>query len=458
MVSVKHILFISLLAFLMSACHSSKHYTKMAEKQENGGLLPEAANSYFTALQKKRTNVDAQIGMKRTGQLVLNNLLNDFAKQRNFGDHKSAVYAYQRARDYRDRIQQVGVSLLLSDVYEDDYQKSKSAYLKTLYDEGNQLLSEKKYDQAEIRFKEIKQLDPTYKDAGDLGDIAYLEPLYQSGMTAMALDHYREAYQAFEKVVERKLSYKDAAVRKRECLEKGRFTVAIVDFKNASQTQGLDAKISAYMLNALITSGDPFLNVVDRDNMQTILTEQQLQMTGVIDESTAVAVGELVGAKAIITGTVLSYSEKRGSLRSKQREGYMAYQDRVLNKTYGKYYMQTMYRPSSYTEYYNSENITVSFQYKLTNIKTGEIMATEIIERTLEDEIIYGRFDGDANALWPAGQGGPNMNHSDKRALMAMMNGRQELKPFSELSNQLFDTVAKQVGTAVGDAVKEYVK
>jgi tetratricopeptide (TPR) repeat protein len=330
--------------------------------------------------------------------------------------------------------------------------------LKTLYDEGNQLLSEKKYDQAEIRFKEIKQLDPTYKDAGDLGDIAYLEPLYQSGMTAMALEHYREAYEDFEKVVERKLSYKDAVVRKRECLEKGRFTVAIVDFKNASQTQGLDAKISAYMLNALITSGDPFLNVVDRDNMQTILTEQQLQMTGVIDESTAVAVGELVGAKAIITGTVLSYSEKRGSLRNKQREGYTAYQDRVLNKTDGKYYMQTMYRPSTYTEYYNSENITVSFQYKLTNIKTGEIMATEIVERTLEDEIIYGRFDGDANALWPAGQGGPNMNQSDKRALMAMMNGRQELKPFSELSNQLFDSVAKQVGTAVGDAVKEYVK
>jgi tetratricopeptide (TPR) repeat protein len=458
MVSVKQLLFISLLTVLMSACHSSKHFTKMAVKQENGGLLPEAANSYYTALQKKRTNVDAQIGMKRTGQLVLNNLLNDFAKQRNFGDHKSAVYAYQLASNYRDRIQQVGVSLLLSDVYEDDYQKSKAAYLKTLYDEGNQLLSEKKYEQAEIKFKEIKQLDPTYKDAGDLHDVAYLEPLYQSAKAAMAVAHYREAYQDFEKIIERKLSYKDAAALKRECLEKGRFTVAIVDFKNASQTQGLDAKISAYLLNALTTSGDPFLNVVDRDNLQTILTEQQLQMTGVIDESTAVAVGELVGAKAIITGTVLSYSEKRGSLRNKQREGYTAYQDRVLNKTDGKYYMQTMYRPCTFTEYYNSEHITVSFQYKLTNIKTGEIMATEIIERTLEDEIIYGRFDGDANALWPAGQGGPNMNQSDKRALMAMINGRQELKPFSELSNQLFDSVAKQVGTAVGDAVKENVK
>lgn len=443
---------------LMSACHSSKHFTKMATKQENGGLVTEAAGSYYTALQKKRTNVDAQIGMKRTGQLVLNNLLNDFAKQRNFGDHKSAVYAFQRARDYKDRVQQVGVSLLLADFYEDDYNKSKATYLKTLYDEGNQLLSEKKYVEAEARFNEIKQLDPSYKDASDLGDVAYLEPLYQRGKLALAVQHYREGYDCFEKVELRKLTYKDASQLKTECLEKGSFTIALVDFKNASQVSGLDAKISAYILNELTASDDPFLNVVDRENLQTIINEQQLQMTGVVDENSAVAVGEILGAKAILTGTVLSYSEKKGTLRPLQRDGYVSYQDRVLNKTDGKYYMQTMYKPCKYTEYYNSNGITVSFQYKLTNIKTGEIMSTEIIEKTLADEVIYGKFDGDANTLWPAGQGGPNMNQSDRRALMAMMSGRQQLKSTGELSNQLFDEVANQMGQAIGKSVKEIVK
>ena len=458
MMSFKHCLYVLLLALFMTACHSSKHYTKLALKQENGGLVSEAAGSYYTALQKKRSNVDAQIGMKRTGQLVLNNLLNDFAKQRNFGDHKSAVYAFQRARDYKDRVQMVGVSLLLADFYEEDYNRSKSTYLKALYDEGNELLQNQKFAEAEARFNEIKQLDPSYRDASDLGDLAYLEPLYQRGKIALGMQHYREAYENFEKLEQRKLNFKDAAALKAECLEKGRFTIALVDFKNASQVAGLDAKISAYILNALTSSNDPFLHVVDRDNLQTIINEQQLQMTGVVDENTAVAVGELVGAKAILTGTVLSYSEKRGTLRSKQREGYVSYQDRVLNKTDGKYYMQTLYKPCNYAEYYNSNGISVSFQYKLTNIKTGEIIATEIIEKSLDDEVIYGRFDGDSNTLWPAGQGGPNMNQNDRRALMAMMNARQDLKPVGELSNQLFDDVAKHLGTAIGKSVKEIVK
>jgi curli biogenesis system outer membrane secretion channel CsgG len=442
----------------MAACHSSKHYFKTGAKQEEGGLVNEAAESYYIALQRKRTNVDAQIAMKRTGQLVLNNLLNDFAKQKNFGDHKSAVYSFQQASNYRNRIQSVGVSLLLSDFYEKDYQESKAIYLKSLYDEGNALLLEKNFTEAEKKFAEIKQLDPGYKDAGDLGDIAYLEPLYQQGKGAMALEHYREAYDFFEKVIARKTSYKDASSLHRECIEKGRFTIALVDFKNASGINGIEAKMAAYTLDALTSSKDPFIHVVDRENLQNIINEQHLQMTGIIDENTAVEVGELVGAKAILTGTVLSYSEKKGTLRSKQRDGYTSYQDRVLNKTDGKYYMQTMYRPCSFTEYYNSNACSVSFQYKLTNIKTGEIIATEIVEKTLTDEVIYGRFDGDVNTLWPAGQGGPNMNQSDRKALMAMMNARQDVKPSGELSNTLFNQISVQMTGAIDKAVKEIVK
>jgi hypothetical protein len=120
--------------------------------------------------------------------------------------------------------------------------------------------------------------------------------------------------------------------------------------------------------------------------------------------------------------------------------------------------MQTLYRPCKYTEYFNSNDCTVSFQYKLTNIKTGEIIATEIIDKTLNDEVIYGRFDGDVNSLWPAGQGGPNMNQNDRKALLAMMNARQEVKTSAELSNTLFNQLSAQMTGAIDNAVKEIVK
>jgi curli biogenesis system outer membrane secretion channel CsgG len=452
-----YIFLLSSVLLVLTGCQSSKHFTKLGMKQEEAGLIHEASNSYYTALYKKRSNLDAQIGMKKTGQLVLNEMLNTFAKEKSFGTNKSAVYAYHTARDFRDKIQGVGVTLILADFYEADYRKAKDAYLGELYEEGTSLLEEEKFAEASAKFDEIKKLDPSYKDTKDLGDVAYLEPLYQQGVKAMSVQHYREAYEAFDKVIARKLDYKDAVSRKKECLERGTYTIALMSFENASGTPGVDAKVSAYTLDAITAINDPFLRIVDRENLEAIISEQHLQLSGVIDENTAVQVGQLVGAQALLTGTVLSYGEKKGTLRSLQRDGYTSYLDKELNKTDGKYYSVTKYRKTSYTEFYNSNSCTVSFQYKLINLKTGEIIKTEIIQKEVADEVIYGKFDGDVNTLFPAGQAGPNLNSGDKRALMNMMNARQQVKSSAELSNELFSNISGQLSKTIGQAVKEIV-
>ncbi len=443
---------------MLAGCQGTKHFTKMAAKQEAAGLVTEAANSYYIAVQKKRSNVDAQIGLKKNGQLVLNTMLNEFAKQKNFGTNKEAVYAFHAARDYKERVAGVGVTLQLADFYESDYQFCKNAYLTQMYDEGTTLLEEQKYKEAEIRFDEIRKLDANFKDSQELGNIAYLEPLYSEGKKSLEMGMYRQGYENFEKVIAKKIDYKNAVALRKECLDKGIYTIALLNFENASGTQGLDAKVSAYTLDALTDIKDPFLRVVDRENMEAIIHEQQLQLSGAIDQNTAVQVGELVGAQALLTGTVLSYNEKKGTLRSKQREGYTSYQEKTLNKTDGKYYMQTRYKPTTYTEYYNSNSCSVSFQYKLINLKTGEILKTEIIQKELNDEVIYGKYEGDYNNLFPAGQAGPNLNFSDKKALAGMMQSRQEVKSSAELSNSLFGTISNQMSGSISQVVKEIVK
>ncbi|MBX7052881.1 MAG: CsgG/HfaB family protein [Flavobacteriales bacterium] len=453
-----YITILALGLFILSGCNGSKHFTKMAVKQEAAGLVHEAANSYYTALQKKRSNVDAQIGLKKNGQLVLNEMLNEFAKTKNFGTKKEAVYAYHKARDYKEKVQGVGVTLQLADFYVSDYEAVKSAYLTDLYDNGTTLLEEQKYQEAESVFAEIRRLDPNYKDAKDLADIAYLEPLYAEAKKSMDVQFYRAAYGNLEKVIARKPDYKNAAALRKECLDKGMYTIAMINFENASGITGLDSKVSAYTLDALTDIQDPFLKVVDRENMELIIREQQLQLSGAIDENTAVQVGQLIGAQALLTGTVLSYSEKKGTLKSKVRNGYEEYEERVLNKTDGKYYMQPRYRSVTYTEYYNTNSCVVSFQYKLVNLKTGEILKTEIIEKEVSDEVLYGRYDGNASKLVPAGQVGPNLNMNDRKALQALMAGRQDLKSSAELSNTLFSNISSQLSGSISNVVKEIVK
>ncbi len=437
----------------LAACQSSKHYAKLGAKQEEAGLMHEAAGSYYIALQKKRTNLDAQIGMKKNGQLVLGEMLGEFAKQKNFGTNRSAVDAYHAARDYRDKIKAVGIQLQIADFYESDYIISKSALLTELYESGTTLLEEQKYADAEAKFNEIRALDPNYKDTKELGDIAYLEPLYVQASGDMDIAHYRAAHANFDKIVKRKPTYKDAAMLAKKCIELGTYTIALLPFENASGSAGLDSKLTAYTLEAMTSIDDPFLRVVDREHTQAILEEQKLQLSGVIDENTAVTVGELVGAQALLTGTVLSFTERKGTLRSKQREGYIEYQEKVLNKTDNKYYMQTKYKPTMYTEYYNSNSCTVSFQYKLISLKTGEIIKTEIIEKIITDEVLYGKYDGDFTKLYPAGQNSVNLNSNDRRALQGLMNGRQDLRNTTELNNELFNAITKQMSGQIAQLV-----
>jgi tetratricopeptide (TPR) repeat protein len=445
-------------AVILASCHGSKYYTKLGAKQESAGMVNEAADSYYNALLKKRSNFDAQVGLKKNGQFVLSSLLSEFSKEKNFGTNRTAVDAYARAIAYRDKVAYVGVKLEIQDFYVQDYERSKAALLDELYTAGTALLEQGKYTEAQNQFDQIKKLDPNFKDTKDLGDIAYVEPLYKEGVAAMEAGEYRRAHTSFSKVIERKPEYKDTKSRMDESLQNGMFTIAMVNFENTTNQPELGTKVGAFALNALLEIKDPFLRIVDRSITDEVLREQRLQLSGVIDQNTAVQVGELVGAKALLTGTVLSYSEKKGALTKSDRDGYVAYHEQVMNKTDGKYYMQTRYKAAKYQEFYNQNVCSISFQYKLIDLKTGQILKTDILQLEQKDEVLYGKFEGNANDLWPAGQGGPNLNQSDKQALNKLMNGRQELKSMMEVTNTMMQSLASRLSTAVGELVIQKVK
>lgn len=418
----------------------------------------EAANMYYTALRKKQSNVDAQIGMKKTGQAVLGEMLLKFSQARISGNHKEAVYAYLDADKYFSKISAVGVTLAIAEYFKSDYDEEKSFYLDELYLQGSDLLESEKYGDAEKIFNEISGLEPNFKDAGELRDVAYLEPRYHQGVVAKGAGKYREALTFLDQVVSRKADYKDAAAIKNEVLEKGQFTVAVMPFTNTTNIGGLDTRLGAYTLDALTRINDPFLKVVDRENLQTILEEQRLGLSGVIDDQTAVSVGNLMGAKAIVTGVILSYKETTGRLRSATRNAYESYQVKKYNEQLKKYFYETAYKKTTYKEHYNDNVVSVSFQFKMTSLATGEVMATRIIEREIKDEVRYATFDGNAASLFPETNGAPNVSRAAKTELDQMISGRRELKAFSDISNDLMQEVSRTLSGEIGMVLTETIK
>jgi TolB-like protein len=89
-------------------------------------------------------------------------------------------------------------------------------------------------------------------------------------------------------------------------------TIAVLDFTGLMVGQGgnsapLGKAVSAMLVTELI--GRPGIRVIERAQMQDILTEQRLSLSGRVDESTALEVGRLLGAQYVIHGQVTSIAD-----------------------------------------------------------------------------------------------------------------------------------------------------
>lgn len=449
---------LSLLILFAAGCVTSRGFSKRGQKLEQAGMFEEAAGMFFTALQKNRSNVDAQIGMRNTGQLVLNQRLQEFVQMKTADQQPEAIQAWRVATSYKDRIKSVGVTLNIPEFYLNDYQDLKADYTNRLYDEGIALMDQGRYQDAEAKFNKIANLDPTNEDASDLAAIAFAEPLYKDAMIAFNNERYREAYNLMNQVNQRIPGYKDATDIMRRSLESGTLTIALLSFENATSTHGLDARMDAYALEAMTTVNDPFMRVVDRKNMELILEEQKLGLSGIFSEETAASVGQLLGAQALLTGTVLSYSQQPGTVQAFARDAYQQYRVKLVSPE-GKEYFETRYNKVSFTERTLENRVTVSIQYRVTSLSTGEILLSRIVDKQLGDVAHWAEYSGGSpENLFPARGNNVSLNRRDRQEMFALFNGRRTPKAIDDLTNDVFQVVTQDMKSEIAQMLQQIVQ
>jgi TolB-like protein len=89
------------------------------------------------------------------------------------------------------------------------------------------------------------------------------------------------------------------------CPVQAKITIAIADFKNNTDSFYLDdweKSIPEFLKSELSKSQN--LVIVERRQLESVLKEQALSMTGLVDSSTAQQVGTLLGAEFVISGVV----------------------------------------------------------------------------------------------------------------------------------------------------------
>ena len=415
---------------------------------ETAGLNMEAADYYYRALIKNPGFIEARQALYRTGEQALSNELSVFFQQVQMDEKRKAIYTFLRAKTLRDKLATVNVELSINAQYIADFEQVKAGYINEQYELGLEYLDNENYAAAEAVFKEIGRLEPNYKDINDLKQFAYIEPFYKKGVSALAKEKYRTAYYAFDEVINTDPNYKDSKELLSEALEKGLITLGIIGFENGTNIKNANKKAEAFTLNALSQIEDPFLKILDRLSYKQLIDEHRLNLSGVVDESTAAETGKLLGVKFVMGGTLLQISKTTGKLTKVQKNGY---KEVVKNE-------HVKYKKTIYYEYQQENRAYVSAQVKVISLTTGEILVSKIISKEILDKVHYYKYEGENNSLYPSLDGKFDTSSKNKRRMNELLNSRQSINSVDVLTDNAFRAIANTIKSEVENFSYQYVR
>jgi len=196
------------------------------------------------------------------------------------------------------------------------------AFGQSFSQDGVAAYKNKDYDKAIVNFTEAIRLSP--KDAtlyynrglsymakgdniraiADFEDALRLNPNHDKAKSSLETARQRQSGSTApaakaSAIDELDISIRDASDYLNEKIPKGSKIVILNIQSNSSD-------LSDYIIDELIANAvnDGLFTVVDRQQLDVIRAEQKFQLSGVVDDKDALAIGKLFGAKTIVSGAV----------------------------------------------------------------------------------------------------------------------------------------------------------
>ncbi|MDB4835039.1 CsgG/HfaB family protein [Cyclobacteriaceae bacterium] len=378
---------------------------RKARRLEKVGYYKEAAKLYFDGLRRNPKNTKAIIGVKTTGQKVLDDHLRKFYKAYSFEQYKEAIFSYKHADSVFSQIKGYNVTLDFPSYYVNYFDESKSKYLPTRYKEGKQLLDDEEFEKAEAVFKEIVYIQQDYKDADKLRRIAYVEPLYRSAQVDRENRHFRTAYYKYDEILEVKAGYKDVLDLKEEVRLEALLTIAFIPLPGEKTKIVASNEMAYQVLQDITREKDPLIKVVDRQNIDKLIEEQKLALSGLVDNSTAAQAGQILGVKAVFFGYVTHSAAQEGYLKSERKTAYEKVVTYVYNSETKKKDRKVSYDKVYYNHYTRTNSVSLTFYFKLVSSETGEILTSGTYKKSHSDFMEYSTYSGNVSKLYKTENG-----------------------------------------------------
>lgn len=393
------LLLLPCMIFLLS-CAGKRNYNK-AQKLDEAGLYADAAELYCKSLKANKNNIDARLGLQRTGQMVLEDKVEVFRAQYNKGTAKDAVYAYREAESYYKRLSGIGVKLILPEEQKEYYLEVKDQYLDMLYRQASKALALDEFGGAEARFKEIITIDKNFKDAQTQWITAKYEPIYRRGSQLMGAEAFRSAYDDFNSINRATKGYKNSIELQAGCLDSA--TVSIVVLPFAYQYRAYRAFASSAkdrVVNSLSRIQSPFYKLISDEAVSSIPTLSEAK-----DPAKVVKYAKredvYFEAKTILSARINQYVRRQGQLNKKEKRGYLKRTVEVVNAETKVKEQKVKYVKVRYWEYKMKNSVILSLSYELDRIDKDEIAVSDNFFGEEKSEVHYAQFEGDYKQLVP---------------------------------------------------------
>ncbi len=322
------------------------------------------------------------------------------------------------------------------------------------YQEGKRLFGKEgmvNRDQAAKEFSAANKYVPGYKDASTLAADGY----YREGLIlakADDVDTQKKAAKSFKAAQGFVPGYKDSEALYEKCRKAGIKRIAIIPFENKSGKGGYGAIADAIVDGTVSdvmgdSSATEFLEIVSRDQLEQVMQEQKLGMTGFVDEKTATQLGKILGVKEIVTGKITQITapgEKTTKKTFRLKENVC-----VRDDGNGKC-LRSAEVYADVTEYNRTAGATITGSYSVIDVKTAAIKKQANMEGKSSFSAVWATYSGDENAL-----GKPGFFRDSKADVRDLIRKSEENAPSNE---EMVNLAEKDLVAKLSKSFKDYAR
>ena len=242
-------------------------------------------------------------------------------------------------------------------------------------------------------------------------------------------------------------------------VERVKKSIAVFDFKSPSYNADSGVLVANNLISNLFNSASKDINILERENLKSILEEMKLGQIGVVSESTAQEMGRIYGIDIAIMGSVLLYKVDATNSKSSKTVRYKVGEEisdnidylnwKAMNPNPKKEDLRSAPKAKILTPKYEEKEYDVQhmkkvgfiqLSFRIVDVATGANTRVETIERKkiVEDQSNEGIKD--ANVKF-----NPLEIPTDTELLQLMATevveelSREVLKPLRNLEKKYFE-------------------